>query len=179
MRAFDRRHDAMFAEIPRHRVFEGDQLTMNRADGSGDSDPFFEAQSDITIPFDEMVTLELPAVLERFEKTAQDLLSQRAKHFFATISAGADKVGNTIDAKGQKLTASLYLDMIDKIWLDFEPDGSPKLPTMVIHPDLRQRAQDISTELQTNPDYRDRFAKIIERKREEWRAREANRELAG
>jgi hypothetical protein len=84
-----------------------------------------------------------------------------------------------MDAKGHKLTASLYLDMIDKIWLDFEPDGSPKLPTMVIHPDLRQRAQDISTELQTNPDYRDRFAKIIERKREEWRAREANRELAG
>jgi hypothetical protein len=179
MRSVARRYESFMGEVPQHRLFEGSEMTMRRSDQSGETTNFFEAESKLEIPFEEMIAMSLEEVLKRFETNVEDLVSQKAKHFFQIISEGVDKVGNKIDAKGQPSSAPLYLDMLERNLARFPTRGVPKLPALVISPSAKEAAEKMQIELFSNPEYRERFKRILEMKREEWRAREADRELVG
>jgi len=179
MRAKAKTLEAVFAEVPHHRIFEGREIRITRTDGTEETSPFVEASSELTISFDELETLDLPSLLKKLEANVEKVVEQKTKHFFQTISEAVERVGNTIDGKGQGLSAELYLQVVDKIWIEFDADGRPKLPTLVVHPDQRDAAARMHEELVSNPVLRRRFQEILERKREIWRARETDRELVG
>lgn len=179
MRARSKALETVFAEVPRHRVFEGSRTTIARPDGSEDDTPFVEASSEFSISFDELPTLQLEDLLKKLDRIVEDLARQKAEHFFKTIREAAEKVGNTVDGKGQGLSPELYLKVLDTIWVEFESGGKPRLPTLVVGPQQRDTANSMLAELVSNPTLRKRFEGTIEKKREIWRAREADRELVG
>jgi len=105
--------------------------------------------------------------------------AKMAKHMFQTIEAGVKSVGNELSAGGKPITAELILDALDKVLVDFDADGQPQWPTIVVHPSLSDRLKAEDARFGSEPALAQRFAEIIERKREEWRAREASRVLVG
>jgi hypothetical protein len=63
--------------------------------------------------------------------------------------------------------------------IDFNADGTAQFPEMHIHPDLSNAARMAFEELEKNPGLNQQFRRMISEKREEWRAREADRKLVG
>jgi hypothetical protein len=88
-------------------------------------------------------------------------------------------VQNEVNLQGQPLNPDHLLRCFEKIWIDFDAEGRPKLPTIIIHPDQSDTYKRIGEEIDSTPELRKRFAQIIASKKEEWRARESNRKLVG
>jgi hypothetical protein len=170
--------EGIVATVPSHRVFEGDTMEIIRSDGSTGITKFREETAELRIPVEESPDLELSDLMARLDQIVFDLAAKKAKNFFQTLSDAASDAGTRVDAKGQKISAEIYLQMLDRVWIEFEPDGTPRLPTLVVSPQQQADAEAVRVELFQNPALRKRFDEIILRKLELWRAREADRELA-
>ena len=78
------------------------------------------------------------------------------------------------------LARSFILEgFLQEMQIDFDAQGLPKLPTIVLHPDQFAQYKKVAAELDSDPDLRRRSAELFAIKKEEWRAREGNRKLVG
>lgn len=100
-----------------------------------------------------------------------------AERTFETIQQAVEAVGNSFDAKGQKLSPDMVLQMWERMQLSFDSNGEWQRPTIVVHPDLGERARAILRAIDEEPELRARRDKIVNRQRDEWRVREASRKL--
>ena len=69
--------------------------------------------------------------------------------------------------------------MLETIQLEFYPDGRPHELHVVGRLFTPDRIKAADEELQHNPELEKRHDELMARKREEWRAREADRKLVG
>jgi hypothetical protein len=166
-------------QVPRGRVFEGGRNVLVREDGSQEETEIREAGSEMRISADEIRSLHLTNLLEKLDVAAEEIVTKQAKHFYETISKGVEQVGNNLNAGGQPLTAELFLEAFQKILIDFNADGSPQMPTVHISPGQKDDVTRMFQRFETEPPLKQRFDNLIAKKREEWRAREANRKLVG
>lgn len=103
---------------------------------------------------------------------ADQRLEQTMRAYFALVKDVTERTGNIIDAHGD--AAEGVLAVLKKMDMQFDDDGNPALQMIVSPADAeRIRAQlDAFT-----PDQHRRFAEIINRKREEYRASRRRRRL--
>lgn len=134
---------------------------------------------EFSIPTKELPATTLDTILAKIDNAAQQIARQVAENIYQTISEAVERVGNTIDAKGQKPSAELILETLAKIQVDFDRDGKPRMPELHIHPTLEEATKLAFEELENNPELKKQFKQTMEEKREEWRAREASRILVG
>ena len=123
--------------------------------------------------------MTIDVLVERMRHAAQDMAAQITKSSFQSISDAVDKVGNVVDGKGAPFSAALFLEALEKIQIDFGPDGKPRFPTLVVAPSKGPQIQRILESLEQDPQLSAQFHKLIEVKKEEWLAREASRKLVG
>jgi len=97
-----------------------------------------------------------------------------ARQFFKNLSEITDATGRSVNAGGQPLTVDLILDLIEKVEFDFDDDGNPQYPTLVLHPDAIKRLQ----ELEFTPEQEQRQKQIIEEKRARFNASKRTRRLS-
>jgi len=121
----------------------------------------------------------LPKLLQKLDDSVKEMAAAQAQHFYQTMSEGVEKAGNTIDGGGQPLTAELFLQAMEKIWIDFNADSSPQMPEVHISPNQTDNVKRMIERLESEPHLKRRFDQIMLKKREEWRAREADRKLVG
>lgn len=182
MRQMDeQRYAAMgiMGEVPRSIIFEGSKSLVVRDDGSIQEVEYKLASSQLSLSKEELESASPEDIMGKLSETAEDLASQQSKAAFKTMNEEIDKVGNTVDGKGKQLI-DVYLEAIEKVFIDFDRETSkPRLPTFVMHPDLMEKATKELQKIETDPHYKNIFEKLIEKKREEWNARESNRKLVG
>jgi hypothetical protein len=160
-------------------VFEGHANSIRRADGVVETADFHSATGEATIPVDAIKSGDIHKVMAALLPVSDQVGASMAKSMFDTIEAGVRSVGNEIDAGGKPMTAEVILEMFERIMVDFDENGQPKWPTVVHHPSQNARLLTELTRLEADPVLAQRFADITDRKREEWRAREAGRILVG
>ncbi len=97
-----------------------------------------------------------------------------AKNFFENISQITDATGQSINAKGQPLTVDLILDLIEKVEFDFDDDGNPQYPTLVIPPAAAENLK----KLKFTPEQEQRREKIVEEQRARFNASKRTRRLS-
>jgi hypothetical protein len=105
---------------------------------------------------------------------ADERLSIVMQHFFRAFERTCDAAGTGTDARGKPFSFELYLAGLEKIELQFDRDGQPILPTLVVHPTMAKQLESLPppTEEQLRA-YND----LIERKRKEFNARRRYRKL--
>ncbi len=172
-------HAGIVGTVGRARMFEGRQNVIVRPDGSEDPTSMNEARAELRIPLDKLKEIGLQQLMDRLDEIARDMARQQSEHFFATLGEGSKKAGTTIDAQGKPLTPDLILKMFDTIWIDFRPDGTPIMPTMVISPSNQEGMKAAIQQMENSPELKKRFDEIMIKKREEWNARAADRVLVG
>jgi hypothetical protein len=50
------------------------------------------------------------------------------------VSEVTDATGNSISAAGQSLSHDLILDAIERVEIDFDDEGNPRMPSLMAHP---------------------------------------------
>jgi hypothetical protein len=166
------------AEIGHHRQFEGHQIATARPEGERVDDPR-ELLETITIRIDEVPTLTLATIMARLDEAARKLAQAHSRMVYEQIDQAVSDVGNTVDCRGEALSARHLLAMIDKVQIDFDDRGQPELPSLFINPQNQKAVERAFEELNSDPELAGLWRAIIDRKREEWRDREASRGLAG
>lgn len=171
-------HDPLLSQIRRFKIHEGRVVRIAREDGSVDElrfdDPIL---AKATFKIEDVRRLGERSVFAAVEKLGADLHEGMAKRLFQTITKAAESVGNVRDAKGAPITAESILEMLDKMEMSFDENGAWNRPTIITGPGLAEPAKAAYLQLEEDPSLRVRRDAIVNRKREEWRVREARRKL--
>jgi len=166
------------SDIDRHRVFEGHRNVMLRDTGEVDETDVRQISGDAELKVETILYGTVQEILETFLPAAESMASGQMQMLIDTLNQATEKTGNKVDGKGKPISFDLILETLEKIEIAFDRDGNPEMPTMMVHPDMRARLEALDKD-PGKSDFEKEQKKLIDRKRLEWRAREANRTLVG
>lgn len=132
-----------------------------------------------TISVKEIMEGDLVSLIARLDGAAQEMADSSMKLFLRRMNEAVTMSRNTIDLAGRTLDAESFLRMFEMTRTDFTPGGDPIFPTLLLHPDMVPNIKALHDQLERNPEYKRRWDEIMNKKREHWDAREANRRLVG
>lgn len=170
--------DPLLGMMPAFVVHEGDRSVVRREDGSEVTlelrrDPI---KATVELSAEDMRLRGPAATADAVARLAEGLNEGIAKRTFAAIEEAAESVGNSVKVNGP-FTTEVYLSMLDRMELAFEVDGSWSGLRLLAHPDTAAKAEPVLELIENDPELRARRDAIIDRKREQWRVREAARQL--
>lgn len=173
----ERTSDPLLAMIKHYIQHEGDKGKYETVDGQTREQDFQAMSAETTFTVEEVTDPTLQPIIDKFKQMGSEASSQMAQYSFKQIGEAIDSVGNSIDAGG-KLTPDSFLQVIEKIQIDFDEDtGQAKMPTMFIHPSQAESVRKMIQEAEADPEHKKRFDELMLKKKEEWRDREAVRKL--
>jgi hypothetical protein len=171
------RQDPLFAQIKEEKCFEGNKMSNFTEDGEFEENPFKQISGEISLTREEVIAKGPLAYIENISRIAEDVKKQKAELLFSKINEVTNKTGNVVSGQGQPFSHELFIAMLDKMQIDFDPDGNPYLPTIVVSPQLAASIASKTPQWESNPEYKKQFEELIERKRKDWNDRESNRKL--
>jgi hypothetical protein len=169
----------VIGELRSYFVKEGARVVIIREDGSVDETNMGWASAELSLDYAEVPMLTHADVLAKLDQIAQQIASQMSQQAFATIREAVDAVGNTVDAGGRPISADTCLEMLEKMHLDFNEDGTHREVTIVVHPEQGKETMAAFRQMIDDPRYSGRYKALMENKWKEWRDREAARKLVG
>jgi hypothetical protein len=126
----------------------------------------------------ECETMGLKDVYMKMLEALQEIVHQQAKMFFETMNKAVNETGNTMDMKGEKTSPKHIIDMLEMMYIDFDDNRQPILPTILPATKGNESLLQAVKGLEKEP-YKTMFAELIVRKRREYLDREGNRKLVG
>jgi len=87
---------------------EGHQWALNRADGTGDNQPYHQIEGLMTVEISEVPFLTPDKIREKLDKIADDMARQISQGMIAEISRATREVGNEVNAEGQALKPKAF-----------------------------------------------------------------------
>lgn len=167
-----------FSAFQTRYLHEGRAMKIIRADQSESSSGMEQLSAHLEIKFDEIENLTLQKAIEKHDAMVVDLVRKQT-HFIRQRITSQIPESQTLNAKGRKFDAQLLTELLEKMQIEFYPDGRPH-ELFVDNPLFTsERMAAIEKEIESNPELKRKFAEMMERKKEEWRAREATRKLVG
>jgi len=135
----------------------------------------FRTEMKFSLGVDELMNGNLEAFAAALDDMATDGLKQLMPKLFERIGGLSEAAGTTVDARGEPLSHELLLRGLERVEIDFDEDGNPILPKMVVAPDVFKAWQKLlpPTEAQERA-----FSELIERKRQEFNDRRRHRKLS-
>ena len=168
---------SIMAEIKTVPHFEGDRMSTKHDDGDVDKSNYNLISTELSVKTDDIINFGFKAFVESLNKAAEELKSQQSELVFEKLSEVTTKTGNIVDAGGQPISHELLLKTLETIQLDFDENGNPLMPTLVVSPQLYEKIKGKIVEWENDPECQKQFDQIMNRKRKEWNDRESNRKL--
>lgn len=134
----------------------------------------FRITSESLFRTEDIRNSNLEAHTEILMSLVEQLIVGLSRSFFLGIQEITDATGQVLDAKGSPFTFDTILDMLEKMPVEFDGEGEPKLPTIVMHPKLFESVR----ELKITEEQRQRQEEILGRKKEEFYAQKRTRRLS-
>ena len=152
------------------KVMRADQTESNRG--------MQQLSSILEIKIDEIPDLTFEKAIAKHDEMILDMVRQQTGFALERLNEDIPK-SQSIDAKGKKLDAELFLQMLETIQIEFYPDGRPHELHVFGGLFNPERLQAVDKEFKDNPELQKRHDELMARKRDEWRARENSRKLVG
>lgn len=166
-------------QIPKTKIFEGKGTVIKRSTGEEDLTKFMSSETGFEIKYNEIPEMGINDILEKLDETAMNMAGKMESAFFKSISEQLDKAGRTFGQKGEPLTGKTILNALRNIFISFDKDGKPSLPSIFHGPKLAESMKKAFKEIDENPELKKEGDEIWLQKKEEWRAEEASRKLVG
>jgi hypothetical protein len=170
--------DPILSEIEIYTMHEGRSTAMKDGDQTW-SDPLVEGSAQYEIKAEDHKTFNF----EAFDRFAQSLGSQfldtKKRNLFEVMHRATTRSGNVVGGGGKPLDHDTIFEALELIQIDFDENGQPDMPSMVVHPSMAPRLQKLSKEAEEDPRIKARHAEIMRKKKEQFLAREADRKLVG
>ena len=176
---FDAMHAAapMLLQIPIRPQREGREGSFQDESGRVRLIDFQHQAAAVQIKAEDARGMTLEQFVEAARKPGTELGTKMASDIYSTISAATEEVGNVINAGGGPFTFDLLLACIEKVQLDFLPNGQARFPELHLGPAAYADVQRQMPVWNKDPECRKRFEEVLRRKREEFLEREARRRL--
>src|SRR5271157_4754647 len=123
-------------KIPTHANHEGHMWDLIQSDGSTHSQPYHEIEGMLTLEISEIPNLTPDKIRQKLDQIAEVIARQMSQKMFEEINRVTSEAGNLVNARGQPFTKELFLQMIEKIDMDFDENGNLKPPALIMNPDL-------------------------------------------
>jgi hypothetical protein len=167
-----------FAVVQTRYLHEGRGMKVIRADDSESDTEVQQLSSEMEIRFDEIPELTFDKAIAKFDEMILDMVRKQTGLTLDRLNQDIPPT-QTVDAKGKKLDAEIILEMLETIQLEFYPDGRQQELHVVGALFTPERMKAVDEQFQNSPELQKRRDELIAKKKEEWRAREANRKLVG
>lgn len=174
--ALSRAMSPLLGQIERHVQFEGGSGKMLRHDSSIDNIEMKAVSAEITLKRIPLSEYTEAALQQKLEEVAEQFTRGFSEHFYSKMDEVTSANGNVVDAGGKPLDEELILQAIEKMDASFAPDGSWTPPTLVAGSKFLQSLADLGG---PSDAFTRRLEEIIDRKRNDFRRREADRILVG
>lgn len=135
--------------------------------------PLKTVMETVTIHADVMRSTDVEAFTSSIASMAEQYVQQLARFFIATMEELTRGTGNFVDANERPLSWDLVLDALERIEIDFDDDGQPYRPSIVMHPHMLERLNQI----EVTPEHRRRLADIFAQNKARWHAQKRTRRL--
>lgn len=166
-----------YSAVQMRYLHEGRAMKIIRADKSESTSGMEQLSAHLEIKFDEIESLTLQKAIEKHDALIADMVSKQTNFIRERMSREIPE-SQTLDAKGKGFGAQVVIDMLEKMQIDFYPDGTPH-EIFLDPPPTPERMAAVDAEFESNPELKRKFDEMMEKKKEEWRAREADRKLVG
>lgn len=171
------RGDALFSLFKQFRQHEGDRFTMIREDQSVHTSHYRRVEVAGTLNVADMLKSGTKAVHDMLDTMNDGLAKDEAEAFMSVMDQATDEAGTVVGGNGQPFSAEHFIEAIAKMELSFDDNGKWEMPTMVMHPSQEARFRSVMKQIDDTADLKARATAIVDKKREEWLAREAHRTL--
>jgi hypothetical protein len=121
---------------------------------------------------DAIVNTDFDAFTNFIYGIAEEAIKQFSLQFYRGLDEITDATGQKFDAAGKPFSYDMYLDVIERMPIDFSDDGSPNLPTIVAG---KKSGNDT---LNPSEDQLIRLERILAKKKEEFDAQKRTRKLS-
>ena len=172
-----RHHLGFMSQVPRVVIPEGQHNRLVRSDGSVDDTKLRRIQGSEEISTDPKKGLHFDEVLQKLDAIAKQMADEQQRQMFARINEVTEKTGNVTKAPLKDFGLKHLNDMLEKMQIDFDEKGEPRLPSMVCGPKMADSIMARREEIEADVGEKARKAEILDLKKEEFRARESRRRL--
>jgi hypothetical protein len=170
--------DPIFSDIETYVIHEGRRTTMRHGDNTW-GNALTETSAEYSIKNEDLKNFDF-AAFARFARTmGVQFLDAKKRMLFEAMHEATEMTGNVVDRRGKPLDHDAIFEMLELIQIDFDVQGQPDMPSMVIHPDMGPTIERLAKEAEESPELQKRHDQIMRRKKEEFLAREADRKLVG
>lgn len=169
--------NSLLSEIKQIRHFEGDRMANTTMEGESEESQYQKISTDFFIKPEEIINKGFEGVMEKIQQMIEGTKQKLEKNLLKKITEITEKTGNVLSAEGKPLSHERYIQMLDKIEIDFEDNGEPILPGVICQPNMIPHLKAKYSEWESNPLFKEEFKNIIDKKRKEWHDRESNRKL--
>ena len=155
---------------------EGDKFEVIRADGSGESASYNRVEENFSFTNDELEKLTLDQLLDKYSQVGESMGHQQFGIMLNALSVAVEGTSNDVKASGGNLVEQIF-ESLEKIHLDFDANGQPNQLQTIAAPQMAKRLKAAHEKIDNDPKLKKRHDDLIDRKREEFRDREASRKL--
>jgi len=165
--------DPLLGQIGHKTISHTGPIRNVRGENPLDQDmPPIEAQT--LISMDAIKNTDLDEIVNFFYALAEDMRGALAKQFFVSISEVTSATGQVFDAKGEPLSLNHINETLAKMPIEFDENGEPIMPTLVISPEMIERL----SKLKETPEQQQQFRELINKKRMDFYAKQRTRRLS-
>jgi hypothetical protein len=167
-----------YSSVQTRYLHEGRAMKITRADQSESTSGMEQFSAHLEIKFDEIENLTLQKSIEKHDAMIADLVLKQTVFIRERMNSEIPE-SQTLDAKGRRFDAQVVIDMLEKMQIEFYPDGTPH-EIFVDGPLFTPEAMSsVDKEFKSNPELKRKFDEMMENKKEQYHAREADRKLVG
>lgn len=168
----------VLGQVKRFQQHEGKDGILSRADKSTAEMKYQSMQFEFALSRDQMRTTDMDALFTQLTALAEHMAKEQSTMLIERVSEAAEGVGNTIDAGGRPFEQRHLLEMFEKVQTDFDPETEkPTGQSFLMHPSLAAKVIPRAKEWEKDPNFVAEYERIMNKQREEWRAREDRRKL--
>jgi hypothetical protein len=168
----------VMSQIRSHVIHEGKSATIQRSSADVEAVDMLEAGEEIKMSFEEIESADMAFFVRKLDEIADGFARKFFGTFVDTLKSVTAKTGQVVNAGGRPLTADRILEILELMQVNFERSEAGDL-TIVAPPQMMSTFEQLNQEMRTDLTVKRRLDALMERKRDEFREREANRNLVG
>lgn len=128
-----------------------------------------------TVEFKDAISGNLESITTSIDSAAEEGLRTLMPQIYGYMGRLCEAAGTATDARGEPLSHDLIRRSLENVDIDFDENGEPQLPTMVVSPEMAQSFQRLPPPTEEE---KAAWDALIKRKRQEHDDRRHRRQLS-
>jgi len=166
----------MSSVIPSIPLFEGEKFGVAKGEVP-EPENLQEVSATLVLENQIVRTTNLFEFKRKLRDFANDMVASVERGFVSTLERQLSEAGQSVNFKGEPFTWEAYVQVLEKMPLQFDLLGRWVPPTIVLHPEQWPHVQRVIADAERDSEKMRQIRDLLMRKKAEFDDREASRKL--